>query len=119
MTYDDWCKNSTRILKEAESVNKWADKAKEDLLINIGPRLANLDESGYMGMGFHYSLEQTFGRLIDGLSLPWQPCANWCNKIEDDRLKFMGLRVSYRCLLDSIKKAEKSIPKFKKIMKKL
>lgn len=115
MTYDDWCKNSHIILAEAEKHNKWADKAKSFLLTNIGPRLDRLDKSGYMGCGFHYSLEQTFGRLIDGLSISWQPCSNWCNKIEDDRMKFMILKVSYESLLDSVKKAEKSVKKFKEI----
>lgn len=115
MTYDNWCKYSTQILKEADEVNNWADKAKSFLLINIGPRLEKLHKSGYMGCGFHYSLEQTFGRLIDGLAISWQPCANWCNKIEDDRMKYIGLKVSYRSLLNSIQRAERSVKKFKKI----
>lgn len=92
-----------------------ADKTKYFLLTNIGPRLAKLGKTGYMGCGFHYSLEQTFGRLIDRLSISWQPCANWCNKIEDDRIKFIFLEASYESLLDSVKKAEKSVTKFKRI----
>jgi hypothetical protein len=115
MTYENWCKRSTEILDEAEKYNKWADRAKDFLLSNIGPRLAKLGRTGYSGCGFHYGLEQTFGRLIDGLSLNWDPCANWCENIERDRMKGMGLQVSYRLLLKSVRKAERSVKQFKKL----
>lgn len=109
MTYENWCKNSTKILAEAEKYNKWANKAKSFLLSNIGPRLDKLSKIGYIGCGFHYSLEQTFGKLIEKLALDWQPCANWCRDIESDRMKVIGVEIGYKMLLESIQKAEKSV----------
>ena len=126
MTYEDWCKNSSAIIAEADKHNAWADKAKHHLLTNIGPRIAKLDKSGYMGCGFHYSMEQSFGRLIDGLAISWQPCANWCQNIEDDRMKAIGREACYQVLMNSVRKAERSrvaasfrsLKKFKKALTK-
>jgi hypothetical protein len=115
MTYENWCLHSTAILAEAEAHNNWAEEAKEKLLTDIGPRLAKLNKSGYMGCGFHYSLEQDFGKLFGLLAICWQPSANWCKNVEDDRDKAMIARVIYKCLLDSVKKAEKSVPKFREV----
>jgi hypothetical protein len=115
MTYENWCKRSTEILAEAEKYNKWADRAKDFLLIKVGPRIAKLGKEGYMGCGFHYSLEQTFGRLIDGLALNWDPCANWCKNVEEDSERGMIRRVIYRSLLNQIRKAERSVKQFKKL----
>lgn len=119
MTYENWCKYSTEIIAEAEKYNKWADKAKNNLLTNIGPRIAKLGKSGYVGCGFHYAMEQTFGKLIDKLALDWQPCANWCENVEKDRMSAMISKVIYDNLLKDIKKAEKSIPKWQKSLRKI
>jgi hypothetical protein len=108
MTYENWCKHSKEITTEAEKHNRWMDRAKKHLLVNIGPLLADLNRTGYCGCGFHYSLEQTFGRLIDTMSRPWQPTANDCDNVEKDRMKTMATRVSYRSLIYSVKRAKKS-----------
>lgn len=118
MTYQEWCKHSSAVIAEAEEHNKWADKAKHHLLTNVGPRLAKLEESGYVGVGFHYSMEQTFGNLINKLAISWQPCANWCKNVEDDRDKALTNRVVYECLLKSVRKAERSVPSFKRTIQK-
>lgn len=118
MKYEDWCKNSTAIIDEANKFNAWAEKAKRFLLMSIGPRLAKLDKTGYKGCGFHYELEQQFGRLIEGMAISWSPCANWCCKIEGDRLKAMSVEIGYRMLLSSVSKAEKSVSNYQAIFKR-
>lgn len=115
MTYKNWCKHSSAILDESEEHNEWADEAKRNLLTNIGPRLAKLDKTGYMGCGFHYGLEQDFGKLFGLLAVSWQPCANWCKHVERDRENAMIARVIYRSLLSHVEEAEKSVSEFKKI----
>lgn len=114
MTYKNWCKHSKKILEEANKHNDWADRAKADLLTNIGPRLEKLHQTGYMGCGFHYSLEQTFGKLINSLAVSWQPSANWCKNVEGDRMSAMCSRVIYKNLIEQIEQAEKSVADFKK-----
>lgn len=108
MTYEQWCQHSTATLKEAEEYNAWRKRAKSFLLTKVGPRLDALGKTGYMGYGFHYSLEQTFGKLVHGLALPWQPSANHCDKVEDDRACGIVRKVIYKDLLVSIMRAEKS-----------
>jgi hypothetical protein len=108
MNYKNWCKESTKILAEAEVYNKWADEAKNNLLTNIGPRICKLGKTGYMGCGFHYGMEQSFGKLIVSLALPWQPSANWCADVEDDRMHAMVIKSVYRILIKDVEKAEKS-----------
>ena len=108
MTYENWCKYSAKILAEAEKYNKWADESKGFLLTKIGPKLEKLRKSGYMGCGFHYGLEQTFGRLFDKLALPWQPSANWCQNVENDRTSAIISKVIFKSLVDQVKDAEKS-----------
>ncbi len=107
MTYKNWCKNSTSIIAESERRNAWMHKAKHNLLSKIGPRIAKLGKRGYMGCGFHYDMEQIFGRLIERMAIDWQPCANWCKNVEDDRMKAMGVEIGYKMLLKRIEKAEK------------
>jgi len=108
MTYENWCKYSKKIIEESDKYNEWADKAKGNLLTNIGPRIEKLHKIGYYGCGFHYGLEQTFGRLIDTLALPWQPCANHCKNVENDRMKAIASKVIYKSLISQIEEAEKS-----------
>ena len=119
MTYENWCKQSTEILAEAEKYNKWVDRTKDFLLVNVGPRIARLGKVGYMGCGFHYALEQTFGRLIDGLTLSWQPCANWCENVERDRINAFDNQVIYRNLMKNVREAEKSVGPLKRKLKAL
>lgn len=115
MTYDDWCKYSKEIIAEAEEHNKWAEKAKNNLLRKIGPRIARLGKTGYMGCGFHYSMEQTFGKLINSLAISWQPCANWCQNVEKDRTNAITSQVIYDGLIEQIERSEKSVTYFKKL----
>lgn len=115
MTYKNWCLHSTVILAEADVHNKWAAEAKRNLLTNIGPRIAKLNETGYIGCGYHYSLEQDFGKLFGLLAIRWQPCANWCKHVERDRDKAMLAEVIYSSLIEQLTEAEESVPKFKKI----
>jgi hypothetical protein len=117
MTYEDWCNHSKQILEEADTWNKWRRKAQHKLLTEIGPRIAKLDKSGYMGCGFHYGKEQTFSKLVGWLALPWQPCANHCGKIEDDISSNMITEVVYDGLIEDIEAAEKTVKKYKKILK--
>lgn len=112
MTYQQWCEQSKDILAQAEKFNKWREKAKDILLTDIGPRIANLGHSGYMGCGFHYDMEIRFGKLIAKLAFPWQPCANHCDKISDDIAGNILSQVIYEGILEDVKKAEKSV--FKK-----
>ncbi len=118
MTYENWYKCSTEIIAAADKYNEWADKAKASLLTNIGPRLEKLRQTGYMGCGFHYSLEQTFGKLIVSLSIPWQPSENWCQNIEKDQMDSMIHQAIYKSLVKQVKEAEKSVGPLKQMKKK-
>jgi hypothetical protein len=109
MTYKDWCESSKAILAEAEKFNKWQDKAKDNLLIKIGPRIAKLGKTGYMGCGFHYDMEIRFGKLVASLALPWQPCANHCDEVESDRTSGIISKVLYKSLIEQVKEAEKTV----------
>jgi hypothetical protein len=106
VTYQEWCENAKTILAEADAYNAWAAEAKHYLLTDIGPRIAKLGQSGYVGCGFHYHLEQQFARLVDSLALPWQPCANHLDKIKDDSVETILTKVLYESLLESIVRAE-------------
>ena len=106
MTYQQWCEQSKEILKEAEEVNSWRITAQHRLLTELGPRIAKL---GRMGCGFHYSMEQSFGKLIVTLSMPWQPSANWCQNVESDRDKYLIAQVIFDSLVEQIEKAEKTV----------
>lgn len=114
MTYEDWCKNSSKILKQAEEWNAWRKEAQHKLLTEIGPRIAKLGKRAYMGYGFHYSKEQTFGELVKSLALPWQPSANHCDKVKDQMCSNMTTRVIYEVLIEEIEEAEESLKKKKK-----
>lgn len=108
MTYEEWCKCSKDILKQAEEFNSWRTNATKNLLTNIGPRIASLGETGYMGCGFHYDMEIRFGKLIASLAYPWQPSANHCEKITDEIASNIITEVLYEGLLEDVDKAEKS-----------
>lgn len=107
MTYEDWRKNSKAILKKAEEYDKWRRETQHRLLTEIGPRIAAIGEKGYMGCGFHYEKERIFGNLIKTLSIPWQPSANHCEKIEDDRAGCIINKVIFNDLIEQIEEAEK------------
>jgi hypothetical protein len=109
MTYEDWCKNSKEILAQAENFNKWRIEAQNNLLENIGPRIAKLGKTGYIGCGFHYSMEQRFGKLINSLALPWQPSANHCDKITDEIASNIISKVCYEGLIKDVEEAEKTV----------
>jgi len=108
MTYEDWCKHHKAILADADKWNRFRESAKDVLLTNIGPRIAKLGHQMYMGAGFHYSMEQQFGKLVAALALPWQPCANHAGKIEDEVASNIVTKVVYKGLLKQVKAAEKS-----------
>jgi hypothetical protein len=108
MTYEEWCKCSKDILKQADEFNNWRTNATKNLLTNIGPRIASLGETGYMGCGFHYDMEIRFGKLIAALAYPWQPCANHCEKITNEIANNIISEVIYEALLEDVDKAEKS-----------
>lgn len=108
MTYKDWCIHCKEVLAEAAAYNEWRLKAKHNLLMKVGPRIAKIDETGYSGCGFHYAKEQTFGKLVAELSMPWQPTANRCKNVEDDRAKAIVNQVLYSSLLEEIAEAEKT-----------
>lgn len=109
MTYDEWCLYSEDILKQADEYNQWATESKNNLLINIGPRIAKLGKTGYAGCGFHYDMEIRFGKLIAHLALPWQPSANHCEKIKEEMISNSMTKVIYRGLIKDVEKAEKSV----------
>ncbi len=111
MTYEEWRVQSKDILKQADDFNKWQIKVKNNLLENIGPRIAKLGKTGYYGCGFHYGMEQRFGKLIVSLSLPWQPCANHLDKISDDITNNIITEVLYDGLLEDVEEAEKTVDK--------
>lgn len=109
MTYKDWCKNSKSILAEAKTWNEWRKEANYNLLTNIGPRIAILGKRFYSGCGFHYGKEQTLGKLIVDLALPWNPCANWCGNIEIDMEKNIITKVLYEGLIENVKRDELTV----------
>jgi hypothetical protein len=108
MTYERWCANSERLLKEAEAFNKWRERAKFRLLTDIAPRIGKLSQQFYTGCGFHYSLEQQLSKLLSDLSLPIQWCANHCGKIPEQQIRMMINEVCMPMLVNSVVKAEKS-----------
>lgn len=109
MTHEEWRENYKVILAEADKYNIWRRKAQIRLLRDIGPRIAALSTKFYMGCGFHYSMEQKFGRLIDYLALPWQPSGNHCNKIDKDMSYSIVNQIIFKELLRQVRKAEKSV----------
>ena len=119
MTYETWCKNSIDIIAEAEKYNEWVNIAKANLLTRLAPRIEKLSHQGYLGCGFHYELEQRFGKLIVSMAIPWQPSANWCANVEEDRAKSIITKVIYKSLLKQVRDAEKSVVKVKVEFKRL
>lgn len=101
-------------LKEAEKYNEWANKATEQLLTDIGPRIAALGKVLYMGCGFHYSKEQSIGKMLISLSIPWQPSMNHYEKCKDEFFSTMARKTIYECLVKDIIEAEKSVEKLDK-----
>lgn len=118
MNYETWCLQSKEIIAEADKYNAWRKRAKRHLFLNIAPRLAHLNYSGYRGCGFHYSLEQTFAGLIKAMALPWQPSANHCNKVEDDRNANMTTEIIYELLLEDVRKAGRGVKSYQKVFGK-
>jgi len=108
MSYETWCENSKELLAEAEKYNVWRKATKTHLLTNIGPRIAKLGTQMYMGCGFHYDMEQRFGRLVVALSLPAEYCANHCAKIPEYRFGMINNEVDAKMLIESVVVAELS-----------
>lgn len=108
MTYEKWCENSKAILQEAEEYNNWRREAQEKLLTDIGPRIAAVGKTGYLGCGFHYDKEIRFGKLVASLAYPWQPCANHCKKVEDDWTLCLLNQVLFKSLVEELEEAESS-----------
>jgi len=96
----------------ADEYNKWVKEARDNLLINIGPRLAQVGHKMYMGCGFHYGLEQDFGGLIVRMALPWQPSLNHYKKLLNDEAKAMTTKIIYNQLIERLEEAEKSAEKY-------
>lgn len=80
-----------------------------NLLTKIGPRIAKLSRSGYYGCGFHYDMQQSFAKLVHKLALPWKPCANHCEDVNDDRASGVISEVIYRSILIDVECAEASL----------
>lgn len=108
MTYEKWCKNSKAILQEAEEYNNWRRETQEKLLTDIGPRIAAVGKTGYLGCGFHYDTEIRFGKLVASLAYPWQPSANHCEEVESDRTTCMLYKVLFKALVRELEEAESS-----------
>jgi hypothetical protein len=110
MKYEDFCKNSKVILKEADEYKDWAKDAKYQLLTDLAPRVAKLGRSFYSGCGFHYALEERIGRvMLDLAKFHWQPTANWCENIEADQQTAMMNQILFDFLIDDIVKCESRI----------
>ena len=109
MTYQDWCKHSKTILAQADEYNKWRKETQYNLLTVVGPKIAKLGNTFYSGCGFHCGLEQDFGKLVSYLTIAWQPCANWCAKIEDDMANNMVNEIIYSSIVKKIDEIEKSL----------
>lgn len=106
MTYENWCANSDKILKQAKRYNKWRNNAKRLLLTNLGPRIAKLGDTFYIGCGFHYSMELSFANLVKGMAYPWQPCANHLDKIQDQIASNQMNVVLFSSLKEQVREAE-------------
>ena len=109
MTYQEWCKDAKIILARAAVYNKFVQKAKQQLLTDIGPRIAKLGQTGYTGCGFHYHMEQQFGDLVKAMALPWQPCANHLDKVKDDSVNAILTEVLFEGLVEDVIKAEATV----------
>lgn len=107
-THEEKCKHLDFYIKEAETYNKWANETTHKLLTDIGPRLAALNKVMYMGCGFHYSLEQKFGKLLVSLAIPLQPCMNHYEKCKDNHMSSIITKVIFEGLVESVEEAEKS-----------
>jgi len=112
MTYEEYCKNnSEQIHQEADEFNRWRRKSTHQLLTDIGPRIAKLCQTGYQGCGFHYGMEQQFGKLIVSLSLPWQPGGNRVGDYHDIKEKMVDnilTKVLFEGLITNVEEAEKN-----------
>ena len=109
MTYVEWGRDAKIILEQADAHNEFVKKAKQQLLTDIGPRIAKLGQSGYTGCGFHYHMEQTFGDLVKAMALPWQPCASHLDKVEDDSVNAILTEVLFEGLVADVVKAEATV----------
>jgi len=109
MTYEDWCKQSKRLVAIAQQYNVWRERAKLTLLTNLAPRIGTLSRQFYKGCGFHYSLEQELGYLVSKLSLPIQWDANSRDRVRNERLSMLVAQTRVRMLFKSVAKAEISV----------
>lgn len=93
-------------IAEAEKYEGWRRKAQKRLLSDFAPRVASLGETGYRGCGFHYGMEQTLGKLVVSLSMPWQPCMNWLDNCPEESTTALISQVIFRSLEKQIAEAE-------------
>jgi hypothetical protein len=113
MTYENFCGQIEFLKAEEERLHLWAEKASRNLMEKIAPRVSKLGRTSYAGCGFHYSLEQTLGKLIANLAITPQFTANHCGKIEEDIETWVIYEVLYEGLLEDVRKAERSARKLK------
>lgn len=119
MTYEQWCANSKALIASADAYNDWRRKKQYMLLNKIAPRISKLGKQMYMGCGFHYDLERRLGQMIINLHMPAQFSANHLDKVQSQQIDMMLARVGYKLLIETVHKAEKSIPQVKADMRKI
>lgn len=109
MTPEEKSTELKHYIAHAKEFNEWQDKAKDRLLTEIGPRIAKLGQTGYHGCGFHYGMEQSFGRLIVDMAFPLQPTMNDFDKCKDNMCSAIVRKVLYNALVKQVEESEKTV----------
>jgi len=109
LTFDDKCIRLKVFNQRVEAYLLWREMARETLMTNLAPRIYALSNHGYTGSGFHYSLEEKLGRLIDSLAIG--VCSinmNEYESIDEDYMTISIDRALFNSICDQVIKAEKS-----------
>jgi hypothetical protein len=109
MTPEEKSAELKHYIAHAKEFNEWQDKAKDRLLTEIGPRIAKLNKTGYLGCGFHYGMEQSFGRLIVDMAIPLRPTMNDFDVCNVNMCSAILREVLYDDLVKRVEESEKTV----------
>lgn len=91
----------------------WREMAREVVMLNLAPRIYKLGQQFYAGCGFHYSLEQKLGHLINSLAIVRGTITgNDYERIGDIIGDMMNQEVTFDMLCEDVIEAEENIQIF-------
>lgn len=86
-------------LRLASEYNAWQMKAKENLFMNIGPKLHTMGKDAY-----HYGKEITFANLIKELATPWRLDGNNYHDRKEQFCSTIITKTLYDSLIEDVEK---------------